>query len=157
MAKIKEVDLGFKRIQKELKELNGSFTKIGIQHGAGKEKTRGNETPQDLLDVAIANEFGTKRIPERSFLRSTIVKKKGKINNFIAHEYSRLLEGKQDTKKGLARVGAFVTGLVQNQIVAIRTPPNAPLTIKLKRSSNPLIDTGTMKNSIRHVEVIKHE
>ena len=38
---------------------------------------------------------------------------------------------------------------IKAEIVSLSTPPNSPLTIELKGSQNPLIDSGLMKDSVR--------
>ena len=43
---------------------------------------------------------------------------------------------------------------VQEKVLDVKQPPNAPRTIARKGSANPLIDTGHLRQSITH-EVIK--
>ena len=43
---------------------------------------------------------------------------------------------------------------IQQSIRQLRTPPNSPLTIAMKGSSNPLINTGKLRNSV-DFEIIK--
>ena len=51
-------------------------------------------------------------------------------------------------EQALGLVGSFVASLISKKIVDIKSPPNSPKTIEDKKSSNPLIDTGQLKNSI---------
>lgn len=51
----------------------------------------------------------------------------------------------------LEQVGLIAVAKVQQKIVDVRTPPNAPSTIRKKGSSNPLIDTGAMRQSVSHL------
>ena len=50
-------------------------------------------------------------------------------------------------------VGASAAAAVQHSIVRLREPPNSPYTIARKGSSNPLIDTGTMRTAVSWVVV----
>jgi len=54
----------------------------------------------------------------------------------------------------LSEVGEWMTAKTKAKIRGLKSPPNAASTIKRKKSSNPLIDTGQMINSIQHVEHI---
>ena len=69
-------------------------------------------------------------------------------------EYLREIE--KGVKKGdnldmvLERVGIVATGKVQQYMTDLRTPPNAPSTIAKKGSSNPLIDSGMMRQSVTY-------
>lgn len=50
----------------------------------------------------------------------------------------------------LNRVGVVAVGMVQKYMTDLRTPPNAPSTIKKKGSSNPLIDSGALRQSVTY-------
>ena len=57
-------------------------------------------------------------------------------------------------QKVAGRMGVAMVGQVQRSITVLRQPPNATATLLRKRSSNPLIDTGFMRQSVTH-RVIK--
>lgn len=121
------------------------------------DTSEGSTSYTTILDVALANEFGTKNIPERSFLRSSFIKYNRKFQRiFIAMIRKDMADGKLDMDMLLKKAGAYWVGLVKKQITDIRKPPNAPSTIKKKGSSNPLIDTGQLRASIGY-EVIRKE
>lgn len=67
-------------------------------------------------------------------------------------EYVSIIEqGVKDGEKLdmiLQRVGVTAVGHVQKYMTELRTPPNASSTIKKKGSSNPLIDSGAMRQSV---------
>ena len=46
--------------------------------------------------------------------------------------------------------GSVAANIVKDMIYEIREPPNSEETIALKDSSNPLIDTGKMKNAVTY-------
>ena len=50
----------------------------------------------------------------------------------------------------LNRVGLVAVGNVQKYMTELRTPPNAASTIKKKKSSNPLIDSGALRQSVTY-------
>jgi hypothetical protein len=69
-------------------------------------------------------------------------------------EYVKLIEdgiANGDTMdQTLNRVGVVAVASVQRYMTELRTPPNAPSTIKRKGSSNPLIDSGAMRQSVTY-------
>jgi len=46
------------------------------------------------------------------------------------------------------KLGIRVQGDVQASITSLTSPANSPVTIKRKRSSKPLIDTGEMRQAV---------
>ena len=62
----------------------------------------------------------------------------------------RALEAGEPLDKTLHQIGVVATGMVQKYMTELRTPPNAPSTIKAKGSSNPLIDSGALRQSVTY-------
>ncbi|RTY63036.1 hypothetical protein [Pseudomonas veronii] len=50
----------------------------------------------------------------------------------------------------LETVGVVAAGAVKVYMTELKTPPNAASTIRKKGSSNPLIDSGAMRQSVTH-------
>jgi hypothetical protein len=50
----------------------------------------------------------------------------------------------------LNQVGVVAVGRVQKYMTELKTPPNAASTIKKKSSSNPLIDSGALRQSVTY-------
>ncbi len=146
---VKDIDLGWKKIKKEIGLLNKSYTKIGIQ------STAGSEDGVTIAMIGLYNEFGTKGIPARPFMRSSFAENKKQVEKIKASQYAKILAGKQTVKRALGLIGEFMVGKVKLKITSLRTPKNADFTIRIKKSSNPLIDTGRMRASIKHVEVLQ--
>lgn len=55
-----------------------------------------------------------------------------------------------DSETILNQVGALAVGSVQQMVVDVKSPPNAPSTIRKKGSANPLVDTGAMRQSVHY-------
>lgn len=155
---VEDIDKGWDNIQRELSKLKDSYVLIGIQEGTvTKEEVKGDRLKkggQSMVDIAVANEFGTKIIPARPFMSTSYDENKALINKAIITEYRKVQDGKLNGKKALTRVGLLVVRLIQQKINQIKTPPNAPSTIQRKGSSNPLIDFGQMINSVREKVVM---
>ena len=105
-----------------------------------------------VATVAAQNEFGTERIPQRPFFRNTIADLK------IDKTLKDIVSSGIDPATGgvinpdLAdHVGIYVQNKIQQNIVDLREPPNAPLTLRLKYpKTNPLINTGFMRLSVTY-------
>jgi len=107
---------------------------------------------QSNIEKAIWNEFGTRRgIPERPFMRNTMRDNRKKYVRAMKTSVPKILKGETALRTVLAKLGALVQGDIQAEITALATPPNAPSTIKRKGSSNPLIDTGEMRQAVTWV------
>jgi hypothetical protein len=128
-----------------------AHTKVGFQRKDGKKEKKNDVL---VVDVAIANEFGTSKIDARSFMRTYFEENKERLAKIGGNMYTDVLLGKLDVKKGLSMLGEYAKAGVQKKIDDIDFPPNAPSTIKKKGSSKPLIDTGQMRQSITHEEVL---
>ena len=148
------------KMKRNLKLLDNSLVKVGVMtKSTGKlapAKGKKKHTYDDLLSIAIANEFGTLDkggfIPARSYLRSTFDEKQDKVSVLIERNYNTFLF--KSPKLALDRVGIYFTGQVQLKIRNLKSPPNAESTIKRKKYSNPLIDTGQLRQSITHQTTI---
>ena len=103
--------------------------------------------------VAAWNEFGTRRpngrvgTPSRPFFRNAIANAEdGLVDIARRHIDPVILE---ISKEAAGLMGAYMQGEIQREIVNLRTPPNAPITIERKKGKdNPLIDTGTLRTAV---------
>lgn len=100
---------------------------------------------------ASANEFGTRNgdIPERSYIRSAVEDNAALIDQKSDRLWGQIIDGTMTKQQGLQEMGEFIQRLITRRITTLRMPPNAPSTIARKKSSNPLIDTGRLRASIR--------
>jgi len=150
---VKDIDHGWINIKQRLKDADKSFTKVGVQQGA---VSKGKKGISDLVQIAAANEFGTKNghIPSRPALRQAFDMHQQEITRVTARLYGKVLDRTISARTGLSLLGEFMASKMKRQITLLRSPANAPSTIKAKGSSNPLIDTGQYRASITHVEVM---
>ncbi len=156
---VKDIDLGLKKIVLEMEQLGKAEILIGIQEGSKTtlDYVRGRKSIPNLniASYAAKNEFGTPEIPERSFMRSTFDQNIQAIENFVERRYAEIIDQQLSVSQGLGQIGKFLEGAVKDKIREIRTPPNSPRTIKIKKSSKPLIDFGQMFSSVRYVVRVK--
>lgn len=137
---IEDKDMGMERVIAEIED-QGGFVDIGV-HADEQEQ---------LIVIAAANEFGTKNIPARPYIRGAIDANESDIME-LAKQYSgEIIDGTTSRFEALSLMGQFIEGLVKAHMVELQSPPNAPSTIKKKGSENPLIDKGHLIGSIRYV------
>ena len=100
-------------------------------------------------ETVIAKSVQHPGIPERPFFRQAIARMEDGVVGIIK---SGIDPRKLIVDKNLAdELGAFAQGEIQQSIVNLGTPPNEDATIKSKGSSNPLVDTGFMRDSVTWV------
>ena len=111
--------------------------KVGLPQGA-------NDYPDgtSVIMVGTAHEFGSSRVPERSFLRSTVIEKKRDYKALFRKLTFKIVKGDMDAKTALGLIGLAVQTDVQDKITDIDSPP------LVYREGNPLIDTGHLRQSI---------
>lgn len=89
-------------------------------------------------------------LPQRSYMRSTVDEKGAEIQEFALKQARLIRDGAIDKEIALNKIGLFVVSKIKEKIVDLKDPPNKPATIKRKGSSNPLVDTGRLTDSISH-------
>lgn len=120
---------------------NGSFARKGKFSKAGRS---------NFSRTAAVGEHTTV-IPERPFMRSTYDEQNRKWNDAAQRLIGKIADGKGTADETVAVLGNMIQGDVQRKIVAGPFTPNAPATIRSKKSSRPLIDSGQMRQSIRWI------
>ncbi len=146
-------DKGWKQFLKfarrHLRGQTASLT-VGVHSDAGSYPSQSGPSI-NAAQVAAFNEFGTEKAPQRSFMRSTFDEKAdGEWSDLIATVEGAVIDGRMTQPRALKVIGLKVQSDIQKKIVDLKVPANAPSTTKAKGSSNPLIDTGHMKNSITY-------
>lgn len=107
---------------------------------------------------AIWNHFGTAGgasgggwggpIPERPFLSNAMRDNRTEYRNAMRQSAKGILTGQTALRTVLSKLGIKAQGDVQAEMTSLSTPANSPVTIALKGSSNPLIDTGELRAAV---------
>jgi hypothetical protein len=123
--------------------------KVGLPSG---------EADADNIKKGVWNHFGTRGgasgggwggpIPERPFLSNAMRTNRASYRNAMKSSAKKILHGETSLKTVLTKLGILAQGDIQEEITALSNPPNSPVTIALKGSSNPLIDTGELRGAI---------
>lgn len=88
------------------------------------------------------------KIPERSFLRSTFDSENDRIMKQTERAIGQVVSGAMSVDDMLDLCGQQFATAIKGKIVEISSPPNHPYTVEQKGSSNPLVDTGGLVESI---------
>jgi len=152
-----DIDLGLNEIIENVKEFSEKKVKVGIQSGETTETHRNQSYGttyggENLAYVASLHEFGSPggMIPERSFIRAGLEEKQSHLEGEFADQAAKIFAAGASPTQVLNLLGLEATGIIQEKIVSGPFTPDAPETIKRKGSDKPLIDTGHLRQSIRH-------
>lgn len=130
--------------------MTANFTghaRVGVLDG---EQSGDPESKASLAQIAAYNEHGTATIPPRPAMRRTIDTHSQKYEQMMGEGFGRLLDRRMTEKQILTELGVEGVKDMKRMYTSARTwaEPNALRTVRQKRSSTPLIDTGTLRNSI---------
>jgi hypothetical protein len=137
---------GVDRIIKEAKANPKSFIKVGILSGTGEHPNASQG--ETIAEVGWWNEFGTRTIHERPFLRTGLREKLPRYRDILRKGLKQITVGQLQPNQVLGILGVAAVADVQAKIVAVNSPANAPATVDRKGSSSPLIDIGALRQHI---------
>lgn len=141
-SSIKERDLGWGRIRREIASMDGAAVTVGLH-----EEDAGPQDP-NAVERGYFNEFGSDNVPARPFMRSTHDTQRLDWIKRMQIDFGRVMDGKLSGRGMLESVGRLATSDIRRAVVNWDTPPNAPRTIAQKGVDDPLVDTGEMLDSI---------
>lgn len=152
MARAIIKDRGWNRIQVDIAKLGNSSVKVGFLAGGPSQ----DGTP--VVHYATWNEFGTESIPSRPFMRRTADQQKKSLasrNGQFAYLVRNLIARRLSVNKILDSLGLYYQSKVRETIRNSKSwaVPNSPLTIKLKKSSTPLIEHGVMIGAVNYEKI----
>lgn len=136
--------LGVQAIMKGLKDVAdrlGDSLSLSVGFLEGGIYTDGTS----VAEVAMFQEYGTRTIPPRPFMRKTIATHG---EEWAGNAAQLLRENNLDLSIVAPLMGELIKGQIQQSIVEFTEPPNAPSTIRKKGFNKPLIDTGHMLRSV---------
>lgn len=150
-ARLKVDKKALERLRDKLKGAKQAFVSVGIFEDSGNYSVAGSPS---VVEVALWNEFGTGKTPERSFLRSTLDAQRALINTWRGEAIQKMLTQDWSVKQALEMLGFRVSELVKNTIKSNVPPPNAEYTVEKKRQAGvaprTLIDTGLLLRSVSY-------
>ena len=145
---VKDIDLGWGKILADMEKLDATYAKVGIQTTAGS--VPGNSS-MNMATLGAIHEYGGSKIPQRPFIRQGLESGMSKIKSISDSVAGRVLDGTISTRNALELVGMAGESAIKDNMSSGNFTPNAPSTIKKKKSDTPLIDTGHLRQSITTV------
>ena len=156
-SQLKVNDKLWKEIKAQFPKIDKAVVKTGIQSDAGENEG------VSIAEYASFNEFGTRTIPERPFMRKTFDDNLANYNKLIERLFKGMLGGKLDAKMAFKILGQQTEDDMKNTITTgnfkpnsditinggwMRSPSGKPFYVKGKGSNRPLIDGGAMIGAI---------
>lgn len=144
-------DTGLTRVRDIFRRLSGLSLTIGFQ---GEKGGQLYPTGINMATVALYQEFGTKTIPQRAFLRSTMFERRDAIAKILADAIGEALTQASTSLSpaigALSRAGAKIVKLVERKIDTSTgwAKQNHDSTVAKKGFDYPLHETDLMARSV---------
>jgi hypothetical protein len=106
--------------------------------------------PVEVINKATWNEYGTRNIPERPFMRNAMRINRNKYLRIMRRQGKLILRGEITSTEVLNKLGQLGVSDIVKEINTLMEPPLHPSTIAAKGSSKPLIDTGEMRAAVTY-------
>ena len=135
------------KLEGKIAEIMGLSVVVGV---TAKSNARSDEL--NNADLAMIHEFGipAHNIPERSFLRKPLINNAEAVANLAKNAIGKFIAGEMSAAEALGVIGEEAKGISKEAVTNGISPALKPATIKRKKSSKPLIDTGQLLNSITY-------
>ena len=136
-----------KRLQKiSEKKVVAGFPK-GKLNSPHYEPEDGRGPGPSIIDVAIWNNFGI-GVPRRDFMTPASKEWQEYFEQMLELAKDAIIDGTQDIDEFLGMMGAQGAEFISEAIIKLKTPPNAPETIRRKGGkNNPLVDSGDLSRA----------
>lgn len=132
MSNVNEILVEFERLKSACQRMDGKKIIVGIV---------GDGVDSEVLKIAAAHEYGTDKLPERSFIRASFDADKDKLGSIMSGQVNKVLSGQISADAAANAIGAQAAQLVQNFIDENRVKP--PSDFSKKTQHTTLYETGT--------------
>ena len=132
MSDVNEVLVEFERLKSACRSMDGKKIIVGIV---------GDGVDSEVLKIAAAHEYGTDKLPERSFIRASCDADQDKLGSIVSGQVNKVLSGQTSADAAANAIGAQAAQLVQNFIDENRVKPQSDFSKKTQHTT--LYETGT--------------
>lgn len=149
-VKIKEKNRGvYGALKKRLEQISRKRVVAGFPKGKLNNphyESKDGKPGPSIIDVAIWNNFGI-GVPRRDFMTPASEEWQKYFDLNVQAYGEEILSGAMKIDNFLDTMGQAGARIISDTIVKLRRPPNSPRTIALKKSSNPLFDSGDLSKA----------
>lgn len=131
-------------LKKKVESLKDLVVKVGFPAESAKTQSTDEDGISAVYKATIHN-FGL-GVPKRPFMDIAFAKNKKEYKKIILKSFNKIED--LNIIQFANKLGLKAQGDVQKSIVNLRLPANNQQTIDAKGSSNPLIDSGHMLQSV---------
>ena len=143
MAGVIDRDLGYRAIMRTLERLDGTEIVAGILKDSGN-----TSKGPSFVDIAFWNEYGTRRIPSRPFIRISADTNRRAWERMAQNCVNSVMDGASPQSAGAVVGKRMVEDIRKVFGDKSKLAPNAPSTIRKKGHDKPLIDTGELRKKV---------
>lgn len=147
-VKFETNDLGKAKIERELKTARKLVALVGIPSDAKRHEDNPNI---GLAEIAFIMEKGSvvNNIPARPFMQQTRQRNEKRMMGLSKKLLKAISNGSTTAMDAIKKLGASYEGAMKRIFIEGAFAPNAPATVRRKKSTRPLIDTGLLRQSIK--------
>lgn len=136
----------------QLEQAVDSSVKVGLPSDKVGQEVYGDGVT--IMQVGAQHEYGTEKMPARSFLRMPFEVKRDDIDRYIGLQFRAVMEGKRSADDAMELIGIMATNISKE---AFRNngygqwAPLSPITKAIKAEAGkttPLVWSGILRNSI---------
>jgi hypothetical protein len=111
-----------------------------------------------VKQVAAENEFGVpeKKVPARPFMKKSTPRVVRLMRKFWKSNIEALNKRAGSLDKAVQEIAPQIADVYKKMITDLHEPPNTELTIMIKGSDNPLIDSGLMRSTVTY-DIVKDD
>lgn len=102
------------------------------------------------VGIHLKKSTTTITIPERSFIRAGHDEYADIVLNQAEKVLPDVLNGAMSEDEYCRMVGELMSSKIKKYAIDLKDPPNSGMTVQLKGSANPLVDTGDMVGHISY-------
>lgn len=146
MVGVIDRDLGYNRIMRDLQKLDGMGVVAGMLKDSGKASNGAS-----YVDIATWNEYGTKRIPSRPFIRISADTNKQAWAKMAQQCVNDVIDGDSPIEAAKVVGHRMVEDIRKVFGDTSKLKDNAPSTIKKKGRNEPLVDSGEMRRRVNFI------
>lgn len=121
----------FERLQATCRELSEKKVIVGVVSGVDSE----------VLEIAYGHEYGTDKLPERSFIRASFDSGQEQLGGIVTGAINKALSAQITPEAAANSIGAQAAQLVQNYIDEDKVTPKSNYARKTQHTT--LYETGT--------------